>query len=74
MQECTSNLVTDFDFELLTESFVNVHEEKLFGRSYAPAKNIVGGNYLAIPGRTASRYQRRKQNPVEHLSWSCLRK
>ena len=29
-QKCTSNLVTDFDFELLTESFVNMHQEKLF--------------------------------------------
>ena len=30
LQECTSNLVTDFDFQLLTESFVTVHIEKTF--------------------------------------------
>ena len=32
LQECASNLVTDFDFELLTESFVKLPLEKtLFG-------------------------------------------
>ena len=38
LQEYASNFVTDFDFELVSESFVNVHIKKSF----------VGGNYLVI--------------------------
>ena len=41
MQECTSNLITDFDFELLTESFVNVHLENFFGGNCAPTRNLL---------------------------------
>ena len=79
LQECTSNLVTDFDFKLHAKSFVNVHLEKVICRCYTPAKNFVGGNHLAVPGRIASRYQRRRykirnQNRVENLRWSCLQK
>ena len=69
----------DFDFEILTESFVNVHLEKLFWQKLCTNKKFVGGNYLAISDRIASRYQRRRyqtrnQNHVENLRWRCLRK
>ena len=73
-QEGTSNLVMDLNLELLTESFVNVHLEKPFWWKLCIYKKIVGRNYLEISGRIASRYQRRNQNLIEHLRWSCLRK
>ena len=37
-----------------------MHLEKLFWQKLCTYKKFVGGNYLAISGRIASRYQRRK--------------
>ena len=70
----------DFGFELLTQSFVNVHLEKLFWRKLCTYKKFVGGNYLEVSGKIANRsqkcrYHTRNQNHVEHyLRWRCLRK
>ena len=69
----TSNLVTDFNFELLTETFRKCAPRKnFFTELLHLQKNFLGGNYLAIPIRIASRYQRCNQNLDEHPIWKIV--